>query len=145
MGLVSKFLRLPPADRRLFVKVMLLVWTIRIGLWLLPFRLVRQVLARLEQHRTAVQTGEHTRVNRVVWAVTLASRYVPAATCLTQALVTKILLGRSGHRAVVRIGVARSDAGKLQFHAWVESNNKVVIGDTPSLLTEFTLLFAWDQ
>jgi hypothetical protein len=45
MGLLSKFLRLPAADRRLLVKGMLWVWMVRIVLWLLPFRLVRQLLA----------------------------------------------------------------------------------------------------
>jgi hypothetical protein len=129
MGLLSKFLRAPADDRRLLVKGMLWVWMVRIVLWLLPFRLVRQLLARF----AASQTRGSIFLDRVVWAVMVASRYTPAATCLTQALATKVLLSRNGYHAVVRIGVARSAAGEFQAHAWVESNGKVVIGGSESL------------
>jgi hypothetical protein len=67
-------------------------------------------------------------MRQVVWAVTVGSRYVPAATCLTQALVTQVLLSRRGHPASMRIGVARSEAGEFQAHAWVECRGRVVIG-----------------
>ena len=60
---------------------------------------------------------------------------MPAATCLTQALVTKLWLARTGHHATVRIGVARSDGGELQAHAWVENSGTVVIGGSESSLT----------
>ncbi len=72
----------------------------------------------------------------------IASRYVPAATCLTQSLATKVLLSRQGHQASVRIGVARSEAGQFQAHAWVESNGRVVIGGPESHLKRYTPLLA---
>ena len=61
------------------------------------------------------------------------SRYVPAATCLTQALATRVLLSRLGQPAHLRIGVAKSKKGQLQAHAWVESQGKIIIGDQPDL------------
>jgi hypothetical protein len=76
---------------------------------------------------------ENALVERIAWAVSVTRRYVPAATCLTQALVTKFLLDRYGHHAIMRIGVRRSDSGLFQAHAWVESNGKVVIGGSESL------------
>ena len=144
MGLLSKFLRLPAADRRLLVKGMLWVWMVRIVLWLLPFRLVRQLLAGFADEFGASQTRGPIFPDRVVWAVMVASRYAPAATCLTQALATKVLLSRNGYHAVVRIGVARSEAGEFQAHAWVESDGSVVIGGSESSLKRYTPLATAD-
>jgi len=144
MGRVSKFINLPAADRRLLVKAMLWVWIFRIILWLLPFRVVRRLLARFADRFGASQTRGPILLDRVVWAVMVASRYTPAATCLTQALATKILLSRNGYGAVVRIGVARSEAGKLQAHAWVESNGCIVIGDAQELF-RYTRLISMEE
>ena len=130
---LTKFLRLPVADRRLLVKVMLLVWAVRLMLRLLPFRMVRELLTKLSHKRAAGVDAEQGSLERVVWAVTVASRYVPAATCLTQALVTTVMLTRNGHEATVRIGVARTDDGQFKAHAWVESNGCIVIGDSQEL------------
>jgi len=144
MARLSKFLRLRSADRGLLLKTMLLVWTVRLGLWLLPFHVVRQLLAKLALKSASSQNGGRALVDRDIWAVTVACRYVPLATCLTQALVTKVLLGRHGHHATVRIGVARSDGGELQAHAWVESNGRVVIGGSEASLKHYIPLAASD-
>lgn len=144
MGRLDKFLRLSATDRRLLVKAMLFVWMVRMGLWLLPFRIVRRLLARLTHGSTGAPASDCTLVNRIVWAVTIASRYVPMATCLTQALATKMLLCRYGYPASVHIGVARSEGGQFQAHAWVESNGSVVIGGSEAALKRYTLLMTSD-
>ena len=138
MAAISKFLRLSTADRYLLLKTSLSVWCVRLGLWLLPLRIVRDGLARLTRE-TSLSRKRSVPVDRVVWAVTVASRYVPGATCLTQALVTKLMLTRNGHDATVRFGVARSDKGQFQAHAWVESGGHIVIGDSQELI-RFTRL-----
>jgi hypothetical protein len=56
--------------------------------------------------------------------------------------VTKLLLGRVGYDASVRIGVARSDTGEFQAHAWVESGGEIVIGGSESSLQRYTPLAA---
>lgn len=137
MGRLSKFLRLSAADRRLFLKATLLVWIFRLALWLLPFRLVRQLLARFA--RAPLAARQDVPIDSVIWAVTTASRYVPVANCLPQALVAKLMLARQGHDAIVHIGVKRTDAGRFQAHAWVESNGRVVIGGSRELF-RFTRL-----
>ena len=78
-------------------------------------------------------------MEQVVWAVTVASQYVPAATCLTQALAAQVLLSRLGHPASLRIGVSRDEAGEFQAHAWVECQGRVVIGGVQAL-SRFTPL-----
>jgi hypothetical protein len=67
-------------------------------------------------------------VELLIWAVTAASRYVPGATCLAQALAAQVLLGRTGYPARLRIGVAKGEERKFEAHAWVESQGRVVIG-----------------
>ena len=38
-----------------------------------------------------------------------------------------------GHRAELRLGVIKSDAGYLLAHAWVESEGQIVVGDVRGL------------
>lgn len=139
MKKLHKFLRLPSADRRLLVKSILLLGAVRLGLRLLPFQTSRRLLARMVPPTSELQKVDRAAVDQVVWAVTVASRYVPAATCLARAMATEVLLSHCGHPAALRVGVARSEAGEFQAHAWVECQRRVVIGDTKAL-SRFTLL-----
>lgn len=140
---LSKFFRLAAADQGFLLKVMLLLWAVRLMLWLLPFRKMRELLT-IFSGASSPNAAEQVPLERVAWAVIRASRYVPAATCLTQALVAKILLTRLGYRAIVHIGVARSKAGEFQAHAWVESRGKIVIGGSGRSLQRYTPLAAAD-
>lgn len=67
------------------------------------------------------------------------SRYVPAASCLTQALAMLVLLNRFGHSSELRIGVVKNDADRLKAHAWVECEGKIVIGSRMDL-SRYTVL-----
>jgi hypothetical protein len=79
---------------------------------------------------TEVQEINQASVDRVVWAVTVANRYMPGEVkCLARALTTQVLLGQRGHQALLRIGVAKGEQGQLEAHAWVESQGRIVIGD----------------
>ena len=131
MRSLHKFARLPAADRRLLVEAALLLGALRVGLWLLPFRLVRRMADRVSAG-VAGDIGQLS-VERIAWAVTAASRYLPGATCLPQALAAQALLGRHGYPAVLRIGVARGAAGRLEAHAWIESRGRIVIGGEADL------------
>jgi hypothetical protein len=137
MTLLHKYLRLPATDRRLLVKSALLLGAVRLGLWLLPFQTVRCLLASMTCATTTLHDTEQTSIERIAWAVAGASQYIPMATCLTQALATQVLLGWQGHAARLCIGVARSDAGQFQAHAWVECQGRVVLGgaDAPARFT----------
>lgn len=133
MQRMHKFLRLPSPDRRLLVQSAFLLGAIRLGLWLLPLGTLRRFLARMTP-------GTHQApMDSVTWAVAVASRYVPLVTCFNQALATQVLLRRCGHPARLRIGVARSERGPLQAHAWVESEGRIVFGG-PENLSRYTPL-----
>jgi hypothetical protein len=144
MGQLSKFLRMPRMDRTLLIRAIVLIGAVRVGLWLLPFRMIGHFAEWLVKKSTPSQVREAASVQRVIWAVRIASRYFPAATCLTQALVTKMLLRRYGYPAVVRIGVTRGATGRFLAHAWVETNGSIVIGGTVNSLKQYTPLFSLD-
>jgi hypothetical protein len=129
--MIPKFFSLPPSDRRLLFQAALLVGAARLGLWLLPFRVVPSVLERLAW-LIARRVSTHVAAQRIAWAVVAVSSYIPIATCLTQALAACALLARQGCPAQLRIGVARAADGQLQAHAWVEVDRQVILGGSIS-------------
>lgn len=127
MGRLAKLRRLPAAERGLLLQAFALLWTVRLGLWLLPFSVVRRFL-RGRPARSRVGHASPSPPDRVAWAVLVASGYVPRATCLARALVAQALLRRRGLPAELRIGVARGGGRALDAHAWVESGGRIVLG-----------------
>ncbi|MBA3474712.1 MAG: lasso peptide biosynthesis B2 protein [Rubrobacter sp.] len=128
MSATQKFLHLPASEQRLLIQSAILLGGIRVGLRLLPFRTVRSVVARLASAPLRPYRTKRCSTDRLVWAVTKASRYVPEATCLTQALAAEVLLARHGHPADLRVGFVRAERGKLEGHAWLESRGRIVVG-----------------
>ena len=122
---LRRFARLSREKKSLLLSSLFFVSVTRLGLWLLPTRVVR----RLAFKSLAKARVSHP-VATLVWAVKAASRYVPAATCLTQALALHWLLSRSGHTSKVHLGAKKDLAGNFAAHAWVECEGQVVIGGT---------------
>jgi hypothetical protein len=114
---------------RLFGVSVIVLWLVRLGLWLLPFRSVRFLLSRVKSRHVA--SPPWAIPARIARAVEVASHLVPRSTCLTKALAGHVLLKRVGHEGVLHIGVARDEAGKFEAHAWLECQGKVIIGGGP--------------
>ena len=142
MRKLIRFLRLPASDRKALKKAVLLLWAVRIGLWILPFQSLRDLVSRKKKSPVVASNDESASVQKIARSVKLMSRYVPAATCLVQALVTVALLEEAGVPACLRIGVDKTTAGKFEAHAWVESMGKVVIGGTDVDVSRYTVLQA---
>lgn len=140
MTRLFKFLNLPSSERSLLVKAAILLWGIRLGLWLFSFQTLQRHLARVMQTSPESPDADSSSPDRPAWAVRAASRYVPKATCLTQALAAQVLLGRRGHTSRLHIGVTRSMEKEFEAHAWLQCEGKVVIGD--SEIERFTPLLA---
>ena len=98
------------------------------ALWLFPFPKIYDWSILFRQARVVDVPLPASAVYKVVWAVSAAARRVPQATCLTQALATQIMLGRRGHRTTLQLGVMKSETGKMDAHAWLEREGKVLIG-----------------
>lgn len=129
MAHVRKFFRLSPAQRWLLTKAFVVVGSVRLGLWCLPFRTLRPLLGRVAPSTALPSDGEdrHTS-DRVAWAVRAAAHYVPRASCLTQALAAQALLARRGEESELHIGVTRDERRGFTAHAWLETRGRIVIG-----------------
>jgi hypothetical protein len=140
MRQVSKFLKLPSHERNLLFKIWILLWTIRIGLRFLPFLTLKNLLTKIGS--ILVGSNEKHPTDRLSWAVGVAGRRVPKATCLVQALAMHVLLQQTGHQACLHIGVEEAEEGGLKAHAWVESQGRVLIGG--SGVDKYTPLLAME-
>jgi hypothetical protein len=114
-------------DRGLLISALALVSAIRLGLWVFPVRTVAFIVGRLVP-REPGRSEDPFRADRVARAVARASRVVPGARCLTQALAAQVLLERSGLPTRLHIGVVGDPGQTVRGHAWVESQGVIVIG-----------------
>jgi hypothetical protein len=138
MSRLSKFLHLSSADKILLVRVWILLGITRLCLSVFRFDILRKVLTGMAP--LVARVGKEFTDDQLVRIVGIASRYIPKATCLAQALTVQLLLKKSGRQASLYIGVNEVEGGQLNAHAWVESKGKVITGgpnpgDFTSLLT----------
>jgi Transglutaminase-like superfamily len=133
MPALKKFLSLDSSERLLLLEIFVFVWVASTILRLLPFAIVQKLFAS-----RAAPPGRVHRwypIERLLWAIAVAGRYVPGTTCLSLALAGRMILNRYGYKAHIHIGVAKDDAGSFGAHAWLESEGTIVIGgqESPSI------------
>ena len=115
-------------SRKLFLQALPLLAVVRLALWVLPSAVVLRQTSRLSGRARRAPEGRRRAADAVGSAIRQASRHVPRATCLTQAITAQLLLLRYGIASELRLGVAKDAAGGLQAHAWVEAGGLVVTG-----------------
>jgi hypothetical protein len=136
---LRRFLRLSTTEKWFLVKTALLLETIKVAMWLLPFRVLRRLAETTGKIPVGLRQAERFSAHTVGWAVQTLSRKTPGEkTCLAQALAAQVLLVRRGYPALLHIGVLRDDKGAFQAHAWVECEGEVVVGGHE--LERYTLL-----
>lgn len=140
-----RFLALPPTERWLLLKVAFLLGVIKLGLRWLPFGTLLRLLSHVAEASIGLPAPTPYAPDRIAWAVAVASSYLlRVRPCLVQALAVRLLLVRRGYPARLRLGVARGEHGRVQAHAWVETDGRVVIGGSASELRRYTPLLAVD-
>jgi transglutaminase superfamily protein len=99
---------------------------VELGLRLLPLRKVVRILQG--RRRAARTTNSRISAERASRCVDLAARLDPGrATCLKKSLVLYALLRRRGLEVELFIGAAKA-GGKLDAHAWLEHQGRVITG-----------------
>jgi hypothetical protein len=131
------FLRLPPADRSLLTRAVVLVAKAKLALWVLPFNVARRLLTPADPRRSPIPFATTERIG---WAVSRANHLVTRGQCLPQALAAESLLLRCGHPVEFRIGVVKTGERGLEAHAWVESGGCLVVGDLTQGLSAYSPL-----
>ena len=135
------FASLPPTERGLILRTLPLVAAIRVALSVAPLRRVRQMTGACERLHFSIPSD--LPVSRLEWAVRAASRRVPMASCLTQALALQFLLASSGRASEIHIGVRKDAKAGFQSHAWVECEGRMLLS-TPSEIAAYSRLLALD-
>lgn len=135
---LTKLFQLSATERRLLLEAWALLCLVRLALWTMPFRSVRTLLSGTVAARVRYDKSAGS-VEQVVNMIRVASRFVPAATCLTAALVAHAMLRREGHEPMLRIGVGRDEDRAFHAHAWVECEGRIVVGNMKSV-DEYTPL-----
>ncbi len=133
MEQIRKFISLSTADQSLLLKSAFVLKTITLGLRVLSFQTMRRFLIGTRQKAGRAHYSNRPSANRIAWAVRVASRYVPAAMCLAQALAVRMLLEQQGYPSQLHIGVAKNERGRLEAHAWVESQGRIMVGNLQDL------------
>ena len=138
--------RLTLADIRLLGVVTMLEIVVAVGLRLLRLPALRGALLPV---RPAAAWLAGASERRLLWALDGTARRLPfAGNCLVRALVADVILGASDPPMRVTIGVRRAD-GKLEAHAWVERDGRVVVGEAvasdASADATFVPLLTWES
>jgi hypothetical protein len=137
MRRVKRFVASSSQERRLLLRAFFLVAAVRAGLCVLPFRIVQNLTGKISNAGKTIHPA-----GRCVWAVRAVSRFVPGATCLTQALSAQTLLAQSGHDSRIEIGVAKDAQRRFRAHAWVVCGEEIVIGGAE--VERYVPLAAWN-
>lgn len=137
---ISKWNKLTPGQKILWVKAAALLLVIGIGLKLLPFSTFRKWYLKLSENFPLKRVPD-TVIPDVTRAVESAARVLPMKLlCLPQALAVRYLL--SGSEGIkMHIGVNKDPADGFRFHAWIEKHGKTIIGDLPAY---YQPLWIWD-
>lgn len=107
----------------LVIKCWCLVLVIRIFLSITSYK---TILKQIQSVRRSPKNNRHPLL--FVRAVKRASRFVPKASCLTQALAVKWLMARANQDCTLRIGVSPDPKTGMKAHAWVIHDGAVIIG-----------------
>lgn len=146
MRRIKQFFSLPAAERRLWMHTATVVFAVRMGLLILPFRTLVRLAARASRPTSSAADASRAQRDRIVWAVNSTSKHLPGRkTCLLEALAGQVLLTRRGFPTRVKIGVRKGDDGDLLAHAWLENNGDVVIGGPRSEVERYTVLEDFDR
>jgi hypothetical protein len=128
LRVVRRFCAISGTERLLILRALCLVVGVRLGLSLLPSRVLLRHVNRQLGSASPKRLRAGLSSDQIAWAISAASRRVPRATCLTQALAAQLLLAYYGHQSRLHLGVARGEQGEFQAHAWLEVDGRIVIG-----------------
>lgn len=137
--MIARLLRLVstgPSGVALLCRAFVTLLRMRIALWVMPWS---RIVTRTSGTRKV--PSSRPAVNQLEWAVVAASRFVPRATCLTQALALQRLLSRNGYRSSVQIGVRLAD-GRFAAHAWVEHDATSLLSNARDVV-QYVRFFSW--
>lgn len=137
-GAILGGLHLGAAQSSLWEKWLLLRAFACVAMVTLKCRLNPGSVLRKQMASAPQPTGAHFEngvlFNSILRAVKTACRYIAGAdTCLIRAVAAREMLRREGLFSELKIGVARNTAGKVEAHAWLMKDEKILAGGSSDL------------
>jgi len=127
------------ADWSLLARVAAMQLATTVVVRIVPLRVVRTVAARLARLMLVAEPVEDAKV---VWAIEATGRRMGRlSTCLVKAVVAEAMLNSSVRSIRFTIGVKRVADGSLRAHAWVATDDCVLIGATSE---DYVRLVEWN-
>jgi hypothetical protein len=123
MRRMKRFLQLSKAERVILLQAVLLLILVRFALRWLSLSRVQKLVGRAARHSKRVCAA-----HRIAWAIQTAARFIPGATCLTQALAAQALLTRHGYNPSLTIGVMKDEQRGFEAHAWLTCHEQILVG-----------------
>jgi hypothetical protein len=128
MQSIRKLCALSWRQRAILLEAAVLLIVVRLSLWHCGLRHTRRFLRRAEPWFVHLP---HVAPLQIAGMVMCAARRCPiGSTCLTRALVARLLFSRSDYESRLCIGVARNPQGEFEAHAWLERNGQIILGGT---------------
>lgn len=149
-NILSRFLRKPFSEKKLFLEALLLIALTRFVIVFLPFKALGWLIGKARpvpenlrfDGNTMVcenasfttdsnmdQPELYTMVYSIAKVIRRVSNRVPwEATCLVQAAAGKIMLNRRNLPGSLFLGVNKHDLRNMEPHAWLTSDSKVILG-----------------
>jgi hypothetical protein len=128
MKRIRKFLQLSRPDKVLLIRTIFVLAVVTLGLRIFPWLKLQSLLLKLANRLSQFVPSRPLSAQRIAWAVQVAGRHVPNVTCLQRALAAQLLLAWGASPGTFQIGVARDEDGNLEAHAWVTSEDGIIIG-----------------
>lgn len=129
--LLRKLARLSVRRRRLLPGALAALTLATLALKLMPFARLASWLGAPGQETPPQMPDQHAALARDIgWAVRAAAGRMPwKAECLVQALAATLLARFRRLPSTLYLGVAYSDAGQLQAHAWLRCGPLIITGN----------------
>jgi hypothetical protein len=144
MHRLQKFNQLSIPEKLLFLQTMFVLASVTLGLRAIPWLKLQSFLLQLANWHVPSVARRRVSPRSITRSIRAASHYIPKATCLPQALTAQHLLIWNGYPADFQIGVAKDANGKLEAHAWVTSQNKIIVGGEQTI-NRFVSLSAMER
>jgi hypothetical protein len=127
------FLQLSLSDQWLLIQAFVVLAAVVSGLRVLPGLTLQHLLLQLANKFSLFVPAQRPSARNIARSIKIASRYLPKATCLPQALAAQFLLTQNSYPADLQIGVAKNKDGLLEAHAWVRYESEILIGRVQDL------------
>jgi hypothetical protein len=127
------------SKRMVDLEALAMLTLVRLGLSVFGHKRIRPWVARL-----ASRDGAAVPSPMVCGSVSRMARFIPRATCLTQAVAAQAMLARRGDRTLVSVGVRTGNLGNAEAHAWLVRGGEVLLGGSAEEISSYRPLIAFD-